>query len=375
MSLLATLFSENNYFPWISLHEAVTLLLRFTYADVEAEYYVDGFEHAWNTLRRDPRMGEAEPRTIPFYFSRCPDCSALVLTNRDLGKNLNCRRCEQKNPTTVFDSARTQTLLSAIETRLGKDSAEPSIGLDLYLLYQPVKDEPATLEQMREICQTEGFALVDTQPKAIRFMIDWVAHDPRSSMDRSREVLLAKKHCDSTAAAYPGDTPIELDHLVRRLRIVAAIWSASLTIDPNGGDFFSSLMTGQLDVLENQCRESAAGTADRSTEHRLLARILMLNKKFHEAKQLTLKMAADEPLAADSWVDLADAEFELEDYTNAIAHLEHALNLDPRGREAHISLYKCHKATGNQQKTGEISARIAALGGAWLTSRKPRHIS
>jgi serine/threonine protein kinase len=337
------------------------------YADVEADNYVDSFEHAWNTLRRNPHMGEAEPRTTPFYFSRCPDCSALVLTNRDLGKNLNCRRCEQRNPTTVFDSTRTQTLLSAIETRLGKDPPEPSSGLDLYLLIQLVKDDSAILEQMREICRTEGFALVDTRPKAIRFMIDWVAHDARSSVDRSREVLLAKKRSDSTAAAYRSDTPIELDHLVRRLRIVAAIWSASLTIDPNGGDFFSLLMTGQLDVLENQCRERAAGTTDRSTEHRLLARILMLNKKFHEAKELTLKMASAEPLAADSWVDLADAEFELKDYANAIAHLEHALNLDPRSREAHISLYKCHKATSNQQKAGELSARIAALGGAWLT--------
>ncbi len=68
------------------------------YADIDADSYPEEFERAWNTLRRDPRLIANEPRTTPFYFTRCPDCLAIILTSRDLGKNLNCRRCDQKTP-------------------------------------------------------------------------------------------------------------------------------------------------------------------------------------------------------------------------------------------------------------------------------------
>ncbi len=107
--------------------------------------------------------------------------------------------------------------------------------------------------------------------------------------------------------------------------------------------------------------------AKTSPEHRLLVRILLLNHKLAESKQLALKIAAADPVTADSWIDLADVEYDLEDCPGAIAHLEHALKLDPRSRNAMISLYKCHTKTGDRQKAAELAARIRALGGAWLT--------
>jgi tetratricopeptide (TPR) repeat protein len=156
---------------------------------------------------------------------------------------------------------------------------------------------------------------------------------------------------------------VETDRLVRALSSVAAIHYVSADLDPSANDPATLLFAGKADEMERECREKVAKSPDDIDQLLLLVRVLMINKKAHDAKGLALRATVLAPGDANAWATLADSERQLGEYDAAISHAKTALGLDPLKRDALVTLFMGYKNRGDEEAAAKTLARIAALGG------------
>jgi tetratricopeptide (TPR) repeat protein len=334
------------------------------YGMLDSPEFVDEFLQSWNLFKRDHAISNnAEARETPFYFSQCPNCSVVMLTNRDAGSVMACRQCDTKATTRSIETDRTRELIQLIEARLGKtrESHENSI---LYLLFQPSDDDPERLLEMQQLCSEHGFDRVaDNRPGLSRIMRTLGARSG-SSFNPLRESILVRKMSNSSAAVYSGETPAETDRLVRALRKITSLTSVSIDIDPQSKDAVSLLLQDKLEELEQLCRSNVSAHPQNLVHSRILAEVLRGQKKHTEAKGIALTMIAVDAEDPDGWIALGEAECDLGEHDKAIEALEHAVVLDPTRLDALLQLRLCFKLIGDEVMADGLRSRIQALGGA-----------
>ena len=336
------------------------------YDDLSRADYEDRFVESWSHFQRNPELNHgAELRPAPLYFHRCPNCKVHILTNRDEGSKLNCRQCDEKNRTRRVETERTRELLGLVHKELGK-TLKSHKGLRQFLMFQPVEVNPKALDEMKRICKEAGFEHFAGANSPLGFFCKMSAKKAGLPFDERREIITVSRLGISDELSYAGDTPLETDRLVRKLRGVAPIRSMSTNLDPGADDSASLFLRGKREEMEQQCRREVEKSPEDMAQVRLLIEVLRANKKTAEAKALALRASVTAPNDPDSWVALGESEKDLAEYPAAIAHLNKALGLDPLKRDALVGLFLCFEKTGDAEKAQEIWARLEALGGPML---------
>ena len=336
------------------------------YDDLGHADYVSRFVESWNIFQRDPQLSrDAELRSTPLFFHVCPNCKVCILTNRDEGSNLNCRQCDMRNPTQRVQNERTKQLLGLVHQALSK-TLKSHKGLRQFLFFQPVEDNPQALDEMKLICKEAGFEHFGGANSPLGFFCIVSLKKAGLPVDPRREIVTVSKLGISDELTYDGETPVETDRIVRKLRAVAPIRSMSTNFDPGATDSASLLFGGKTDEMEQECRRAVEKSPEDMVQVRLLIEILRGNKKPAEAKSFALRATVLAPDDPDSWVALGESEKDLGEYQAAISHLNKALGLDPLKRDALVGLFLCYEKTADKEKAQEMWFSIEALGGPML---------
>jgi tetratricopeptide (TPR) repeat protein len=333
------------------------------YDDLDDPRYVGRFVESWNQFQRDPIVERnAELRPTPLYFHLCPSCEIYILTNRDEGSGLNCRQCDVRNRTRRTGNDRTKEVLEAVHAALSK-SLRSHKGLRQFLMFQPVENDLKLLDEMKEICAEAGFEHFGGAESPLGFFCLITAKKGGLEFDERREIATVSKVSLSDELSYAGDTPMETDRLVRRLREAGPIWSISTNFDPDARDSFSLFFGGKKEELERQYRRAVEESPEDMMNLKVLIEILRGNEKLNEAKSLSLRATVSAPEDPESWISLGQSEKALKEYSAAIAHLKKALDLNPLKREALVGLFLCYEKISEAESAQEIWSRIEALGG------------
>ncbi|NPT47177.1 tetratricopeptide repeat protein [Paraburkholderia sp. 1N] len=338
------------------------------YDDIDRKDYADRFVESLNLFQRNPDLNRnAELRPTPLYFHVCPSCGVHILTNRDEGSGLNCRQCDVRNSTRRVDTESTRQVISLVHQALRKTLTRLR-GLRLYLMVQPVENSPAILDALKQICREEGFEHFAGADSPLGFFCKMRLRTAGVPLDERREIITVSKLSLSDELSYAGDTPPETDRVVRRLRELAPIRSASVNFDPDSDDPLSLFFGGKSEEMEQRCRRAVENSPEDIEQMLLLIEVLRASKKSSEAKALALRAIVSAPQNPNSWVALGRSERDLGEYTAAISHLNKAISLDPLTRGALVDLFLTYKKTGDTEKAQEMRSRIEALGGPMLSA-------
>lgn len=336
------------------------------YENLDCTNYVDGFVESWNHFQRNPDLNHGtDLRPNPPYFHQCPNCKVYILTNRDEGSSLNCRQCDVKNSTHIVETERSRQLLESVYAALSK-TLKNHKGLRQFLIFQPVEDNPRLLDEMKQICKKAGFEHFAGASSPLGYFCIANARKAGLLFDVRREIVTVSSLIISDELSYAGDTPLETDRLVRKLRVEAPIWSVSMNFDPMGNDPMSLLFGGKMEEMEEQCRRAVEQSPEDMEQMILLIEILRGNKKIAEAKAFALRATILAPDNPNSWLVLGESEMDFGEHLIAISHLNKALGLDPLKRDALVGLFLCYEKIGDTEKTKETWSRIESLGGPML---------
>jgi serine/threonine protein kinase len=368
--------SDEQYFPMPFLIPRVpSLIPRFYvdegvysldfYYDPTAPDYVERFMYCWRKVVRDPSRkpfgSVLTLSVIPFYFTRCPTCELPILTNRRLGKSLGCQRCRKEHTASVTKDSDLDVLVGRILEALGKKRTDLTGQMQLILIQSADEDDHTKL--VEDICFRTGFTpLPQAHPAAIHLLYTLA----KNGIPNWRPYSLWQKMSDNGQYAYVGETPPEVEHLVRMFRLNGLeLNSVSSTYDPADSFFGAGQAQTETEMIEEFLRkaEVAADQYQINTLPLQISLLLWLGK-INKAKEKAQAFARQHPDEAGGWILLGKTEMASGHFQAAVEAFEKANVIDPVARAVMFFLVQCYWQLGDTFKAEMWSARWRSLGGS-----------
>lgn len=332
------------------------------YEDPRNPDIVDDFEREWRRAMRDPnvQMQGASLRGSPFYFTRCPECSVHVMTNREPGFKLDCRMCDTRFFTSPIDEPSLSELTSRIEEITGIAAPEESAGGVHSLFVQTASEE----EQRKadEICRDAGMTMLpDDQYLAVMLLQQAVKHgacDLRRSW-RSVWTMPAEPRRWARTATPPG-----IDRIVRTLQeALPGVRSMSSTIPAESVEALRGSVLEATAQDEQEIRDKLRRHDASAAEMLRLAEILSQRQELAEAERIARAALAADDRSADGWQVLGWIFARAGRFCAARAPLERSLALDPARALNWRMLAVCCEKCGDPQRAAEAYLRATAIMG------------
>lgn len=330
-------------------------LFDFYYGPDQADF-VEQFAHAVAELRG--RMiglfGGGQERAAVPAFAKCPECSTMMLSQRDQGERYLCQGCGERVHVAQVTSAELEAVRQAAFAVAGITMRQADSGT-LFIAVVATGEERMALVACR--FAEEGYTLVGPGRRTVHDMFGMMAHE--RGMDFPPEAQVFFRPIDTSEAAASGDgTPESLDRLLRTLRREAGqLVSMSATVpDSETRDMY--LMTP-----EEMYDGAMAQTADDDVVgRRAMVEAAIRIGRLDDARQIAaaLRLAfPDDPdaMAAAGAVALADDR-----HADAIALLEAVLRARPRDHGTRARLMDTYRRSGCDDRAAELWNELEAHG-------------
>ncbi|ETK33364.1 hypothetical protein MPTA5024_24700 [Microbispora sp. ATCC PTA-5024] len=316
-----------------------------------ADRFVDAYERtigqAWVS------MPDLSMTPAPLYFSRCPGCAGLVLTNRAHGKSLTCRWCETAAPTVQREDP---GLLAGILTRLGLEPHDIS-GYNQVVVFEV--DDADKARALRELGAQFGFEPVPNDAELV-MRVRIAAADQFLIAALGREIVALAKTAAPGTIAYVDKTPLDVEEFTIAVAETLEIRNSV------SGDFPPDFALEPSTVEAAIARFRADLDADPLDQTALTGLTELLIREGDSASALALahQGRAQWPSEA-SWAVLLGRILRADDPTAAARAFEEALTLDPRQPIVMIMLAECYTALGRDEEADLLRRRSSILGGPW----------
>ncbi|MGD9366817.1 MAG: tetratricopeptide repeat protein [Desulfobacteraceae bacterium] len=329
------------------------------YDDIESQSYLDQFKKAWYQVTRED-LGGMEMRATPLYFTQCPGCGLEILTNRDHGKALRCRNCSTSHDCTPLADASLAELLNqaheVVELKL-----ESIHGHVLVVIFQCA--DVAEADAIAKECQRAGFVKVPERNFVVAHTI--LEGINRGLFEFGKSTHAWQKRADSVDLCYAGETPSEVEVLIRRVRArIQSVKSMSTSYNLDDYDpITSASLTGDFAKAQYLLEQELVKSPNEPATMAILAEMLCAQEKYRQALQPARGVTALTPDDPRAWTTLGRIEMQLGRGREAIETLERALELDPTDTAAMYMLAHLYAELGDETRARVLKARCEALGG------------
>jgi hypothetical protein len=329
--------------------------------DTASPSYLADFEQVF--VRERGRLLVEAPhaamRATPLYFTRCPGCSVEVLTNRTVGKNLQCRWCNERAATAVVHEERLASLLALVLTLLGKTTVDLSGRAQVVLFHVT---DAQRVQEVVHLGDELGFTPVPSDHHVATTLKLQAAHGIAGIPEDSHSIVL-RKLADAGTTGYAGETTPDVEILVMTVReCVGETWSASLTYQPSDTDIRTLGFEQRYDELIEQFRQELAKEPLAPVPMMALAQTLLLHGDAAEAESLSANGATLWPDDHRWWNLLGFSLTKGVKYARAVKAFKKSLDLNPIQVEVLAMLAECHRRTGDEGAALRAEGRAAGLG-------------
>lgn len=303
-------------------------------------------------------------RSTPFFFTECPGCAIVVLTNRPADRALRCRQCGHVAPAPLNQvrGPQTDSVLAEVYRQLGRAPRVTAGYIALVRLQLPDTRQAA---EVAGHCRAAGFQFVPADdPQAL--MLQMLNQDRRvpshqvPGQQAPDAVFAIRRYPDGTVMD-PTVAPPDVEALTSTLRSrFGAVLSLSTTYEIRADDPLALLLAGDLSGCETLLRGSPLTSA--AGWWVVLARFSLLTGDaegaLRQAGQATLSAPGD----AGAWLLLGEVQLSLSQLTGAHDSLTTAQRLDPAMPNVAAALAECHDLLGDHAAAREQAQRAIALG-------------
>ncbi|WP_257455977.1 tetratricopeptide repeat protein [Archangium lipolyticum] len=329
------------------------------YGRPEEPQYLQQLEYAYRSIQNtnSTRMGR-DLRTTVLYFTRCPGCGYLVLTNRDIGYELDCRNCEQRSITSPVREPALSRLLEEIQQRLGLETYDAE-DIPLLVLLQP--SDAAFAGQLLAVCEAAGFTQAPMDRPDVMF-VDREARARRMVTPDAFRVAVEKTV--NVSGEYRNGTPREVRLLLNRLGEMDPGLRSLSTERPDIGDSPEArLMSGDLQGALRDCEQRLLLNPNDVNALLLKTHLLIQQNKAQEALAFAERAKRVGGSNANVEGALGMIRAALGELEKAATHFELALQHDPLNGIAMFGLMNIYNALGKPQLAAEYAARLQSRGG------------
>lgn len=332
------------------------------YYPLEAPNYIERFHEVIRTMERQsaPSAREHYLRSTPFFITICTSCNLPIMTNRDAGRSLACRRCNERHLCEPADSTRIRELTTQINRILG-NTAEPDDKHYLVLALQG--DTPEDDAKIISICQSMKFRRLKNRSYALMtLMIDGQS---KGTFDRKRPALGFISQEPVAGAGGDSRMPSAVDRVIRQLRLqLVNFRSASLSFQPDDPrfqyDLDPNLMSHDIDKL---VAEIEAGPTVDPANLKGLVELLRLADRFEEALGYSRRLVEILPGDSRCHATLGMLELQVGNIDNAIEALRDSASLDPANATYLWYLGHAYEKKGDLEQARHWHSRSHSLGG------------
>jgi len=331
------------------------------YDDVRAQDgYAKTFQKSYNQSKNDPRvkMENSRLRSTVFYFTRCPACHITILTNRDVGKALSCRQCNNRFPTVVLSNQKLDTLLEKCTT-LVELKIENKKQQSVVIIIQPHAGQD--VDAMKKCFVEEGYNEHNTNSRQVAFLFTEMVK--RNLFVPNDPVIAFEKDFPAGVFGYEGQTPAEVDAFIRKIRsLFPNLRSGSTMYEADPDDYFQLMMIGKyeqaLKKLEAQLNPNPESFS------LLKMKILLCNEtnRFEEAIAIADCLLGKHPDDQTAWSIMGETLVKAGKCEKALPYLETASRMDPLDASSLVNLAKCYQHIGNTIQFSNVMAQLKSLG-------------
>lgn len=360
------------------------------YYPIDSKVYKDAYAWSLRYLNSQPEFLRLNllMRTTPLYFTQCPNCEIFILTNRDYGKELNCRVCSTRHNTIVFDRGDLKQLLSAINMDMKKELVEDKELVHVFVAQVSSDD----VSKLAEICSKHGFSPVSHVNGILRYPL---FKGLRSGVFDSRVIQhifgqMNKNTLDNNVdphlpiisgwqirirqqePMYVDGTALIVEKLLRELRVfIRGLRSVAAYFDPTDNSFNSYFFRGEDKKALEVLRSTLAENPLNSEILALFISTLLTLKEFREAKEKALVLVQLQPNDPQGWLCLGFAYRGLDEYENAIGSLKKVLEINPLDIVATSVIANCFEQIGDTEQANSYFTRLQGLGGNIMEYNNP----
>jgi tetratricopeptide (TPR) repeat protein len=299
-------------------------------------------------------FGGGQERAAAPAFAKCPECSTMMLSQRDEGERYACQGCGERVHVEHVSTAELEAMRQTAFAAAGITERQADSGT-LFVAVVATCETQAELVARRFV--EAGYSSVGSERRTVHDMFSMTAHE--RGMDLPPEAQIFFREIDSSEAAASGDgTPESLDRLLRVLRREAGqIVSMSATVpDTKTRDMY--LMTPE-EMYEGALLQISS---DDVVGRRAMVEAAIRLGRLDDARQISagLRLAFPESpdsIAAAGAVALAEGRHEA-----AIDLLEAVLRVRPRDQAARGRLIEACRGSGRIDRATELWNELEAHG-------------
>ena len=366
--ILVTYSGSSTQQPYFNLHfyKDQPFSIDFYYYP-DAPDYIEQFMLAWREAMRNPkvRSWSFTLRTTLFYFTICPMCASSILTNRDHGEKLMCRRCQATYETFAVERDDLDTLIDKVLAALGKKLVSAD-GTTSLLIIQPPDER--LMERITAICQDAGFIQVTQMHFVTLKLFREGVH--RGILQMDRKLSIWQITSNTGYQLYANETPPEISQVLQSIRkSVGPVSSISTTLEQTS--FESLFERGNLEEVEARLRQEYQDDPDNPEALMSLTQILIMHEKLEEAREKALVATYFYPNNVQSWNLLGQIEIRCGRWQEAAEAYEKVLMIDPVDLPSVYALVTCYHELGNTDKERAMLARWHSLGGDTIPIVEP----
>lgn len=331
------------------------------YYPTDAADFIAIFQRTFREATREIATSavNCELRPTLFFFTQCPNCKLLIMTNRSHGKKLTCRACDTTHASTPMERADLTNLLERVEESVERNQASLIRPVHVLLIQTLDFDKGRMAEQ---VCAASGFSRVPEDSALAGHMC--MTGRERSMLMRGRPFSVWQKEFPSGPPAALEGTPQEVEDLVRALRSSCGdVASVSMSYDADDDSPSTLLLMGRLDELEEYHRRAVREQPDDLAALLALIQLLIHLKKIDEAFAKARAAVVLDCNDAQTWKALGQIECRREQWGDAVDALSRAVALDPVDPTTLVMLAHSYEKLGDRENATQFAARARTLGG------------
>jgi tetratricopeptide (TPR) repeat protein len=312
------------------------------------------------------RMPDFDLRATPFYWTRCPGCGAVVVTNRDVGKDLSCRWCMTTAATAVVRDDVLGALLGVLEDGLGLSRLDLTGHAQLLIVDTQDLDSATAV---RDLAANAGFTeLPQDHPAAVNLRLEAVRRGMMAPFNDQAVIL--RKIAEAGSECYVDWTPPEVERLLIAIRDdIGPVMSVSQYYDATADGDLVLAADNRTDELIERYQRMLADDPGNGTTAIVLAELYAAVGRLAEAIDTAAAVTRTQPQDAAAWGMLGRFLARDNKFAVAIEPLERSLSIDPVQPRILTYLAQCYGECGRPGEAALAAARAQSLGGLWTWTR------
>ncbi|MBL7783793.1 MAG: protein kinase [Saprospiraceae bacterium] len=307
------------------------------------------------TLETDEKLAQmkegAQLSTHPFYITECPTCASTILTNRNQGKELNCRACNTPFHTSAATKPIYDDIVGRVHQALGRNFVKAE---QAYMAFFIDLKDNYDQDYLNKICALFGFQPMDLNSDLFDACFYHLSqtrpHFGKSGLGAYFQAFNGQEYLHS------DETPFDIKELLKEITYYyPRLESLSTIVRQEDVDYITNMM---LDNYQDTRRISRKTPQD----YALLLGYAKRKRPLQEFNEIADAFLLDFPQNMDAWYQFALKNYQASDFPKAIEWLEKTFRADPTHLQAAMYLYQCYQQTGDEKNAAKYLALLQRAG-------------